>query len=498
MSEELKQTSSTVNPQLSLPLSTASAGANNNDALLSLLLGNITDKARALADEELDKVRAEFAHTVKELQKSLRESKKKIETSLGKLPPVVNVGTIEKPVLEVTHKSFDRIIKVLSSSRRKEKNIMLVGGAGGGKTHLCGQIAKALQRPFYPMSVGLQTTKSDLLGFINATGQYVSTCIRQAYEHGGLLLLDEFDAAHAGVVTILNSLLANGHCSFPDKVVEKHPDFVCLCACNTYGKGGTIDYVGRNRLDAATLDRFIIIDVDYDETLEGTLTNHKEWSKVIKNVRKEIAKQGIKMIVSPRASMDGADLLDAGFTMEEVLEMTIFKGCDEDVRTKLKRCLPSSKTETETETTKSSGCEENRVKTEEEILKGVDIHIIADFRDFTYKVYGGSEKLNTLGGFDFKVDDDKKVCVSPRKNDYTPYIDNDRLWMNNEDVWSKFKEDSCVSGAPEEFIELLKTAPCLSVCNYNIALEIRVKGHSKGHTFIRRLTNSKWYSSIKE
>lgn len=482
---------STMKQESLFPL-TDDSKAGSNDALLSLLLGNITDKARGLAEEELDKVRAEFAHTVKELQKSFRESKKKIETGLGKLPPVVNVGTVEKPTLEVTHKSFEKIIKVLSSSRRKEKNIMLVGGAGGGKTHLCGQIAKALHMPFYPMSVGLQTTKSDLLGFINATGQYVSTCIRQAYEHGGLLLLDEFDAAHAGVVTILNSLLANGHCSFPDKVVDKHPNFVCLCACNTYGKGGTIDYVGRNRLDAATLDRFIIIDVDYDETLEGTLTNHKEWSKVIKNIRKEIAKQGIKMIVSPRASMDGADLLDAGFTMEEVAEMTIFKGCDEDVRTKLKRHIPLSKTETETKTSEeSTSAEENRVKTEKEIFKGIDIHIVADFRDFTFKTSEGHEKMEE-NDINFEVDSDRKVCISTGKA-YTPYIDSDRLWINNSDIWAKFKKDSCDKDAIKPFIKALKTAPSMTF-RYNVALEIRT---DEGD-FIRRLTNSNWYSSIKE
>lgn len=212
---------------------------------------------------------------------------------------------------------------------------MLVGGAGGGKTHLVGTVAEALKLPFYPMSVGLQTTKSDLLGFINATGGYNSSIIRQAYEHGGVLLLDEFDSAHAGVVTILNSLLANGHCSFPDGVITKHKDFICLCACNTYGKGGNVDYVGRNRLDGATLDRFIIVDVDYDDKLEGVLTGNDAWLKIINSIRRNAESKGVKIIISPRASMDGADLLEIGFTTKEVLEMVVFKGCDRDVQTKL-------------------------------------------------------------------------------------------------------------------------------------------------------------------
>ena len=165
------------------------------------------------------------------------------------------------------------------------------------------------------------------MGFINAAGVYVSSPIRKAYENGGVLLLDEFDAAHAGVVTILNSLLANGEVSFPDKTVQKNEKFVCICACNTYGKGANIDYIGRNRLDGATLDRFIVLDVDYDKDLEKLLTRNDKWHKVVSEIRDNIQKQGIKMIVSPRASMDGADLLDAGFEPERVLDMVIFKGC---------------------------------------------------------------------------------------------------------------------------------------------------------------------------
>ena len=52
-------------------------------------------------------------------------------------------------------------------------------------------------------------------------------------------------------------------------------------------------------------------------------------------MRDNIVKNGLKMIVSPRASMQGADLLDAGFKIEEVLEMVIYKGISNDVKTKL-------------------------------------------------------------------------------------------------------------------------------------------------------------------
>jgi hypothetical protein len=303
--------------------------------IIDELLGEATERIKLASEEKLESLEASINAKVDGVEVGLRSRIAILESYTGDSPLVVNLGTLEKPKSKLVHKAFDTIIKILSSTKRKEKNIMLVGGAGGGKTYLVGSVAQALKLPFYPMSVGLQTTKSDLLGFINAQGGYMTSIVRQAYEHGGVLLLDEFDSAHAGVVTILNSLLANGHCSFPDGVITKHKDFVCLCACNTYGRGASIDYVGRNRLDGATLDRFIVVDVDYDDKLEKSLTNHKAWSTIVDNIRRNAEKSGVKVIISPRASMDGADLLEGGFSFEQTLDMVIFKGCDKDIQTKL-------------------------------------------------------------------------------------------------------------------------------------------------------------------
>ena len=297
-------------------------------ALLNALLGDSLSKI----DEQLEEVKGEITKKLDVFKSQVNEQ---LEIYDSEKPLVVNLGTVEAPKKKAVHKQFKKIIKILQSQKRKEKNLMFVGEAGSGKTKLAGDIAEALKLQFYPFSVGLQTTKSDLLGFVNAQGFYVTSPIREAFENGGVLLLDEFDAAHAGVVTILNSLLANKHCSFPDGIVKKHKDFICICACNTYGRGANVDYVGRNRLDAATLDRFIVVDVGYDTKLEKKLTDNEEWYKIVDKLRKNANSMGVKCIISPRALMDGADLIDAGFTMKEVLQMTIFKGIDKDGQTKL-------------------------------------------------------------------------------------------------------------------------------------------------------------------
>lgn len=308
---------------------------NQKQLALDFILGDVVEKAKKTAATQVEELKNSLDKDILEINGKLAKLREEVDNTISGAGVLVNLGTIEEPKKERVHKVFNTITRILSSAKRKEKNIMLVGGAGGGKTHLVKQIAEALKLPFYPMSVGLQTTKSDLLGFINATGTYMPSIIRKAFEDGGVLLLDEFDAAHAGVVTILNSLLANGHASFPDKVVNKHKDFICIVACNTFGNGANMEYVGRNRLDGATLDRFITINVDYDGDLEKGLTNNDSWYSIIQQIRKNAEKQGIKQIISPRASMDGADLLDAGFSIKEVLKMVVFKGCSEEVCKKL-------------------------------------------------------------------------------------------------------------------------------------------------------------------
>lgn len=306
-------------------------------AIVSLVdksLKEVDKKAEEQVKNKLQSVEKTIDLKIKEIKKKQVQLDDYISSLVADKPLVITLRKPIKPKKELVHPAFGKVVKILSSAKRKEKNIMFVGPAGSGKTHLAGCVAEALQLQFYPMSVGFQTTKSDLLGFVNAQGNYVTTPVREAYEKGGLLLLDEFDAAHAGVVTILNSLLANGHCSFADKIVTKHPDFVCVCACNTYGKGATMEYIGRNRLDAATLDRFIVVEVGYNKELEKALTNNPKWFDIINKVRENINQEKIKITVSPRALMDGADLLDQGFSPTEVLDMVVFKGVEEDVKAK--------------------------------------------------------------------------------------------------------------------------------------------------------------------
>jgi midasin (ATPase involved in ribosome maturation) len=218
------------------------------------------------------------------------------------------------------HNQFQNILNVAN----ERLHIWLTGTAGAGKTQVCEQVSKALNLPFYSLSVCAQTTESKLLGYNDANGNFVSTIFFEAYKNGGIFLLDEIDNGNANVLSVLNAALANGLCCFASGMVQKHKDFICIAAANTIGTGGNIQYVGRNRIDAATLDRFIMIDFKIDEVLEMNISPNKEFTKIVQKLREKASKKGMSIIISPRASINGGKLVNANFSTDEALNMVIF------------------------------------------------------------------------------------------------------------------------------------------------------------------------------
>lgn len=233
------------------------------------------------------------------------------------------------------HKDFERVLKSMAA----RVNTALVGPAGSGKTTCVSKAAAALGLNFYSKSVSAQTGAHEFFGYQDANGNYVRTLFRDAYEFGGVFLLDEFDAGNPNVLAALNQAVANSHCAFADGMVRAHKDFVCVAAGNTYGNGATLEYVGRNPIDGATLDRFAFINFGYDERLEAALASNKNWCKCVQILRKAASDKGIRQIISPRATFMGEKLLAAGVAITDVLEMTVLKGMSLDERNLLKQFI---------------------------------------------------------------------------------------------------------------------------------------------------------------
>lgn len=253
-----------------------------------------------------------------ELQKMVRIA----EIKVGKAPSVK---------MDKSHRMLPTIVQAVVAGASP----FLVGPAGSGKTTLAEQVAKALNLKFY--MAARVTSEFKLIGFVDARGSTVRTQFREAFEFGGVFLFDEVDASDPDSLTAFNAALSNGLGDFPDGMVHKHKDFYAIAAGNTFGRGADRQYVGRNQLDAATLDRFEVFEVDYDEDLEHELAGNLEWSTYVQSIRAAIQRQQVRHIVSPRASIRGARMLAAGMDRKVVEDATIWKGLEAGVRQRLER-----------------------------------------------------------------------------------------------------------------------------------------------------------------
>jgi cobaltochelatase CobS len=236
------------------------------------------------------------------------------------------------------HRQFNKLVTKLAAG----VNVYLAGPAGTGKTTGARVAAQALSKMwgrevrFY--FNGAIDSEHKLLGFTDAQGRIVSRPFREAFTNGGVYLFDEVDASLAGALLAFNAALANGHCDFPDGCMEKHPDFRCIAAANTWGFGATHDYVGRAKLDEAFRDRFVMLNWDTDEALERSIAMAQikdenlgsKWITYVQQCRANAKKAGIRAVISPRASINGCLLLQAGETWDEVAEGCVRKGMPEE------------------------------------------------------------------------------------------------------------------------------------------------------------------------
>ncbi|MFC5753010.1 AAA family ATPase [Actinomadura rugatobispora] len=299
------------------------------------------EAARAAVDEELKDAWEALEEAREEMTRSVarfaREESARVvaETAAETVPPVVEVRVAgaADPVRVGghTHAVLPDVLLALGAGC----HVLLVGPAGTGKSMMARQAAEAFGQEFHALSLGPTTPMSKIFGYYDAHGHYHATPFRRAFEDGGLMLLDELDSGHPGLLAELNQALSIRSCAFADGMVTAHPDFRLVATANTYGTGGDRQYVGRQALDAATLDRFTIIDVPVDEDLEERIalahapSQAADARRVIEEVRRlraTAAEKRLPVMFSPRASIDAAKLLQAGASVEQAIRWRVARG----------------------------------------------------------------------------------------------------------------------------------------------------------------------------
>jgi energy-coupling factor transporter ATP-binding protein EcfA2 len=265
-------------------------------------LEQVVDEAKAAADEAATNAASSMEDKIEGIVQNLAPRKIEIDVTANG----VTIGHVDG----TPHMKFDRILK--SVTRRKMT--WMCGPTGSGKTTAAQMAAKALGMEYTEVACGPETDQYELFGHITPDGRYIEGKIRKVFEFGGILMLDEIDNSNPSALVSMNPALSNDGAMFPDGYVKKHPDFVCIAGANTWGNGADRQYVGRTEIDAATVSRFKFIDFDYDETAELDWAGHdqKLWVEFCQKVRHTAFDRGLEVIVSPRASINGASELRDG------------------------------------------------------------------------------------------------------------------------------------------------------------------------------------------
>lgn len=147
------------------------------------------------------------------------------------------------------------------------KNLLLKGPTGSGKTKLAETLSETLQQPMYQVNCSVDLDAESLLGFktikTNENGQqeivFIDGPVIKAMKEGHILYIDEINMAKPETLPVLNGVLDYRRKltnPFTGEVINAAPGFNVIAAINE-------GYIGTLPMNEALKNRFVVIQVDY-------------------------------------------------------------------------------------------------------------------------------------------------------------------------------------------------------------------------------------------
>ncbi len=147
------------------------------------------------------------------------------------------------------------------------KNILLKGPTGSGKTKLAETLSETMNRPMHQINCSVDLDAESLLGFktiqTNENGSqeivFIDGPVIKAMKEGHILYIDEINMAKPETLPILNGVLDYRRKltnPFTGEVVNAAPGFNVIAAIN-------VGYIGTLPMNEALKNRFVVIQVDY-------------------------------------------------------------------------------------------------------------------------------------------------------------------------------------------------------------------------------------------
>lgn len=245
------------------------------------------------------------------LSDELKEELSKTKLVQYDLPPLPTVAFDKNNTDPQYQKICDNLMRGL--------NVLLVGGAGTGKTTLAKMAAGTLGRPWITINCSQWTSPTEIIGGQTIMGWQEGKLIN-AWKQGALLILDELPKLDPNTAGLLNDALAEAQKPAKDAVIEnargekftRHEKFCCIATGNIYPNQESGSYGANNKQDLSLLDRFAGAVYWIEANPEGEinmLQNVMIWS-IFDKLRTEIERLKYEAQVSRRIMIAGRTAYD--------------------------------------------------------------------------------------------------------------------------------------------------------------------------------------------